>query len=302
MNPRINYSLVGAFVLLLLALALALVVWLSRDQRDLQRISYVTYFSESVAGLNERANVRFLGVPVGIVERIQLDPEQEGRVRLDLRIDAQVPIRESSVATLQTQGITGLLFVEISSGDPDSPRILTESGSAQGTPAVIRSQPSRLLRVTEALNETLNRFNHLADNLNLLTEQLSRFTDAQMRDEVAEILFSLRQLLNTSEATLTALDPAVYRELALSLSRLSQSWAEQSEQLGDEMTQLSQTLIQQVESLGEAVQKMARDTQSGARQLTPVLSELNGVLELLRRDSSSWVRGSGQLPPGPGEE
>lgn len=297
MNPRINYTLVGAFVVVLFAALLAIAVWLGQDRRHQERLPYLTYFNESVAGLNERASVRYMGVPVGVVERITLDDQNEGRVRLELRIDPQVPIRTSAVATLQAQGITGLLFVEIEPGDGSGEPLITSNQS----PAVIASKASRLLQITDALNETLQRFNQLADNLNALSIHLGKLTDDEMRQQMAELVSSVTRLSVTADYKLQGLDVEAYNDLAQALTRFSAQLSGHSERWTDDMNRLSVQLSESLEQMGSEISQMARDGQSGLRQISPLLQEMESLLELMRRDSQQLIMGPGTLPAGPGE-
>lgn len=297
MNPRINYTLVGAFVVVLLGLGIAMLALMTRDDRQSQWLPYVTYFNESVAGLNERATVRFLGVPVGVVESITLDKEQEGRVRLGLRIDPSVPIRENSVASLQNQGITGLLFVEIKSGQEDSPRLSTSASH----PAVIRSSPSRLLQVSEALNETLNRFNQLSENLSELTRQLSALSDESMRQQLDALLSSMVSLSQTAERQLDQIDMQSWDQLANSVAHLADSLSQQSSALPDEMAAFRQLLAENLEQTNRQLTAMSRDSQVLARELAPFIRETRALNESLIRQGDVLIRGTGQLPAGPGE-
>lgn len=297
MNPRINYTLVGAFVIVLVGVGLAMLALMTRDDRQTQWLPYVTYFNESVAGLNERATVRFLGVPVGVVESIQLDQEQEGRVKLGLRIDPSVPIRESSVASLQNQGITGLLFVEIESGDSASPKLETSPAS----PAVIRSTQSRLLQISEALNETLNRFNVLSDNLSELSQHLSALSDDSMRQQLDELVRSLVALTKTAERQIDQFDPENWDRLALSVSELADSLTLQSEALPNEVESFRQLLADNLEQTNRQLMAMSRDSQVLARELAPLIRETRSLSETLQRQGDILIKGPGTLPAGPGE-
>src|SRR5450631_4659735 len=73
MDRDANYVAVGAFVLLVIAMAVSFVFWYTqeRDKRTYQR--YEIYFHGSVSGLTAGSPVRYLGVDVGKVVRIMLD-------------------------------------------------------------------------------------------------------------------------------------------------------------------------------------------------------------------------------------
>ena len=76
MDRDANYVAVGAFVLLVVAMAVSFVFWYTeeRDKRSYER--YEIYFQGTVSGLTRGSPVRYLGVDVGKVARIMLDPQQ----------------------------------------------------------------------------------------------------------------------------------------------------------------------------------------------------------------------------------
>jgi phospholipid/cholesterol/gamma-HCH transport system substrate-binding protein len=108
-----NYLTVGAFVLLVLALGAALVIWYTdvQDKRNYQR--YEIYFEGSVSGLSNGSPVRYLGVDVGRVAAIRLDPRAADRVQVIADIDEKAPITAETLASLSLQGVTGLLYIDL---------------------------------------------------------------------------------------------------------------------------------------------------------------------------------------------
>ncbi|HWX27534.1 MAG TPA: MlaD family protein [Steroidobacteraceae bacterium] len=104
---------VGAFVLLVIAMAVSFVFWYTdqKDKRTYER--YEIYFPGSVSGLSRGSPVRYLGVDVGKVARILIDPEQRNRVLVIADIESSAPIDSRTQASLSLQGVTGLLFVDL---------------------------------------------------------------------------------------------------------------------------------------------------------------------------------------------
>jgi len=80
MEREARYAAVGAFVLLVIAMAVLFVYWYSdsRERRDYTR--YEVYFDGTVSGLARGAPVRYLGVEVGRVVRMRIDPRISSRV------------------------------------------------------------------------------------------------------------------------------------------------------------------------------------------------------------------------------
>lgn len=113
MEREANYAAVGAFVLLVIAMAVAFVYWYSdgREARDYQR--YEIYFDGSVSGLTRGGTVRYLGVDVGRVVDLRVDRRDATRVQVIADIDASAPVSGNTVAELSLQGVTGLLYIDL---------------------------------------------------------------------------------------------------------------------------------------------------------------------------------------------
>ncbi len=57
--------------------------------------------------------MRYLGVDVGRVVRIRVDPRAPDRVQVVADIDASAPISNQTLAQLSLQGVTGLLYIDL---------------------------------------------------------------------------------------------------------------------------------------------------------------------------------------------
>jgi phospholipid/cholesterol/gamma-HCH transport system substrate-binding protein len=113
MEREANYAAVGAFVLVVLLVGALFVYWYSdtREHKTFRR--YEIYFDGSVSGLERGAAVRYLGVGVGRVQQLHIDPRDPGRVQVIVDIDSSTPISDKTLAELQLQGVTGLLYIDL---------------------------------------------------------------------------------------------------------------------------------------------------------------------------------------------
>ena len=163
MDRDTNYVAVGAFVLLVIAMAVSFVFWYTdqRDKRTYQR--YEIYFQGSVSGLTAGSPVRYLGVDVGKVVRITLEPQLRKRVQVIADIESAAPIDGRTLASLTLQGVTGLLFIDLE----EDPKAKGPGALAQGHRyPVIRSAPSDFDVLLSNLPALAARASELVDRLN----------------------------------------------------------------------------------------------------------------------------------------
>lgn len=171
MEPRVHYVIVGIFVLLLGSAAVALSLWLAFGHSSFETRGYRVYMTDSVSGLFIDAPVKYRGVQVGRVRDMGLDPERLDRVQLTLDIDASVPIKEDTIATLTFQGVTGIASIDLSGGSRSSPELQAEPGERY---PVIQAGPSLMTRLDTAVTELMENLNQAARDLHLLLASDSR--------------------------------------------------------------------------------------------------------------------------------
>jgi len=171
MEREANYAAVGAFVLIVALLGALFVYWYSdtREHRDYNR--YEIYFNGSVSGLDRGAAVRYLGVGVGRVADIRIDPRDSSRVEVIVDVDARTPISANTVAQLNLQGVTGLLYIDLAEDRSVKQSAAAVTGLRY---PVIRSAPSKfdvflasLPELVASANEVVQRAGRLLSDQNL---------------------------------------------------------------------------------------------------------------------------------------
>lgn len=165
MDRDTNYVVVGAFVLLVIGLALSFVYWYT-DQKDKRTYrSYEIYYDGSVSGLTAGSPVRYLGVDVGKVARIMLDPRNRKRVEVIADVEESAPIDTRTLALLSLQGVTGLLFIDL---EEDQKATTTGPLPMGERYPVIRSAPSDLDVLLRSLPALANHAIDLVDHMDQL--------------------------------------------------------------------------------------------------------------------------------------
>ncbi|MBP6776073.1 MAG: MCE family protein [Piscinibacter sp.] len=316
MDNKFSYAVVGAFVLALGAVLIVGVLWLAAGGTGKKRYEpYEAIFKESVSGLNVNAPVKYLGVDVGKVREIQLDPRNPQQVHLMLQIERGTPVKRDTQAVLRTQGLTGIAYVELSGGSPDSPPLEAPPGG--GLP-MIPSKPSLATRIENVLTTVLGNIDRTAVSLNSTLDAENRAAFKALLADAADLVHALAAQRAAMSAAIagaarTAENTArASAELAPLMARIAAS-ADAIEKMAAEVQRAGAT----VDRAGAAVGRAADTAASGVRQINaetlPELQRLMAELDTLaaslrrladqtERDPSSLILGPRNLAPGPGEK
>lgn len=308
MEAKFSYAAVGVFVLILGAALVSGILWLSTG--GAARAVYDTYYAymdESVSGLNLDAPVRYRGVEVGRVRKIALAPENIEQVRLTMDIERGTPVKVDTVATLRTQGLTGIGFIELSKGLQDSPPLLPKAGERY---PVIRSAPSLLVRLDAAVTALLTNVNRSSENFNALTDEGNRRAIAQAIADLAAVSRALAARSADIDSGLANAARTMENtaRLAGEMSRL----VERVERSADAFDRMSGSVAGTAANASSALddvrteaRRFAAGTLPEVQRLVAELRDLTGSLrrfsEQLERNPSVLLYGRPAPTRGPGE-
>lgn len=290
METQARYLVVGSFVVLLLLGALLFVIWIGKSEFSSRDKIYDIYFQGSVTGLKEGGQVLYRGVPVGTVQFVKINPKNIEEILVRVSLDPDTPVRGDTQATLEMQGITGIAFVQLKGGSPQSPALETKPGESY---PIIPSQPSRLEEIVEAAPKLLK-------NLNSLTEHLDLLFNVEARDNIHSILANLQEITQAfaqkSESIEQLIDKA--NEAFEGMTELSQKYSVVAQTLEKEIVPLSQSaqnfFQESKEFLAENRQPLNIFLTSGLYEVSNVTSELRRTLESINRiavgiERNPWV-------------
>lgn len=293
MESKINYTVVGLFVVTLTAALLSFTFWLTRNYGQQTYDFYYVYLSESVAGLNIDAAVKYRGVDVGTVSRIGLNPNNLEEVELLLKINHDIPIKTDTTAAINFYGITGLAYVELKGIDKDAP--LLKRGD--DTIPVIPSRPSTLRRIDQSLSQLAEKSNQTLENINRLLGDKNMKNFAQLLFESKELVKELRVQLEGIQALV---DNGVMMENKV---------AEASEKLSAASTsikQMADNFEKNTTGLSQEVTRGMRESFSSLNRLLIDLEILTGSLQTtiqsIKNSPADLLFKRTQVKPGPGEE
>ncbi len=190
MNNKTNYTIVGILVIVFFVTIFGFVLWLMQPNKDQNVQEYNIYFTESVSGLNVDSPVKFRGIVVGRVSKMQINPKNSEEIEVKVSIVSNTPIKIDTVAKLMSQGITGLSYINLSRGSK-SAKILKPNGKEIPT---ILSIPSFFERIDKSLNTISSRISKTLDGTQRL---LGEKNQVEFEKVLSNINFLLANLNNT---------------------------------------------------------------------------------------------------------
>lgn len=150
---------VGIFVFAGIIIAVFAIIWLGMSRFLEKGRFYVTYFNESVQGLDMDSPVKYRGVAIGRVDSIRVAPDSK-LIEVVMKIESGQALDSDIVAQLKSVGITGSMFVELDrkkKGEPDrSPPL-----SFPSEYPIVASKPSEISQLLKGLDDFLSQIKAL---------------------------------------------------------------------------------------------------------------------------------------------
>ncbi|MFO8046213.1 MAG: MlaD family protein [Halomonas sp.] len=274
METRAHHLVIGLFTVVAVIAALGFALWLGKAATDREMTYYEVGFDRPVGGLDTGNAVLFSGIRVGDVADLRLDPNDPRLVRALIRIDADIPIREDTSASLVLANITGSMNIQLQGGRPERPRL---QGSYENPP-LIQAEPSPLSSLL-ADGETL------VSGINQLLINANRLLSTDNTDRVERILVNLERLSDQLAARSGELGAVV----------------DIADRLGEEASELLRALAglsQSAETLVDAEGRQALESASQAMgSLQGVTRRLETLLDNNEEALGRGLQGLGDLGP-----
>jgi phospholipid/cholesterol/gamma-HCH transport system substrate-binding protein len=315
METRSNHVLVGAVVLILLAVLALFTVWLARLGGD-DKKEYDIFFQQSVDGLAKGSAVTYSGVPEGTVEEIALWKPDPELIRVRISVRPETPILQGTFASAQCS-FTGTCSVLLDGARRGASPLICRGdqpgpGCRNGVPEI----PPR----AGGFGALLASAPRLLENLSALTDRLTVLLGDRNQESIVGILRNTNQLTSA----LAARAPEIAGTLAQTRIAIQQA-GDASQKIGDLAATTNGVLANDVrpvlQDLDRAIvsaQKSA-DSLSGAigaaepglttfskqtipeanqlvRDLRVTASALASVAEKVDQGGIGAVAGSGRLP------
>lgn len=307
MYSKVNYTVIGVFVMLFTAGIIFFAFWLGNTGFKDEYNLYLLRMKESVSGLSKDSGVKLKGVDVGTVADIRVNPDDVEEIEITLKIKKGIPIKEDMRGTISMFGLTGLSYVEIVGGT-NRAKILE---SHDGEIPVLRSGSSLLGRLEnnlEALSdklvlvlergelllsdENLKNFGALLDNANKVAAKGTDVEDKMITtlDEAENTLKAFKVSFDTLSKDFDALAVDLHQNIKPSLHNF------------DTMSKSINTLALKLEKTinrGDYnMQKIMQPTLNDIRELSV---QVDALTRQLRESPSDVLYKSRSPRRGPGE-
>jgi len=196
-----SHKMLVSFVLaLLIAAIVAFAMWMSAPRRSNGR-PFDIVIEQSVTGLVVGSPVTYLGVPVGRVTSVGLDPDQSGaaKVRIDVT-DDDLPITEGTVARLSGDLLFGTALISLENASPAAPPILARAG--QDAPVI----PLQ----TGGMGDLVSDPTPMVESIAFATDRLLAATSPEQQ----RLLIARLEEMERSTAAMAAQAPALKARVA----------------------------------------------------------------------------------------
>jgi phospholipid/cholesterol/gamma-HCH transport system substrate-binding protein len=308
-----NHWKLGLFVIVGVGLMLAVLIVLGARRWNDQTVTYVSFFDESVQGLEVGSPVKFRGVTIGRVAAIdvaldhrhvqvtnELFVEQLGR--LDLRF-AHSAAGTTGLTGLRMQlaqaGITGVKFMLLDyfDGQAYPPLILP----FKTPPNTIPSTPSTMKNLEDSVVRTANQFPDIASallgtvsRLNVLMADVDR---EQLPASAAATLAEGKTTLHELRAQIQALNAgALSAHAEQSMASFNQTLANTDKLLS--RLDSDKGLVRSAERAANSMNEVARGAQAVGPELEQTLREVRDAarsvhrfVDALQRDPDMLLKG-----------
>jgi phospholipid/cholesterol/gamma-HCH transport system substrate-binding protein len=282
---RVN-EITGTFVLVVVAVLIATLVWTGHSQRWFKsRVELrISLPEDGAAGIRQGSEVYFLGTLVGSVTDVEVDEKGRMEAKANIRRDFFLFVRADSSAVVKKKfGVAGDSFFEITRGkgrplpEKDASIVCKEQFQSALEAAVeeVRSQAMQVLKKTSLgldtwtklgadLHESQQRLDQLTTRLDNLAAGIEQgkgtvgklLTDTELADEAQKLLTNANETVSKLQQVVTNLDVAVknVRNGTVRLPEITESVANEAKDLPGLVLQTKSSMTE-LERLIEAMQK-----------------------------------------------
>lgn len=314
MKNRSQKIRLGVFLTVIIAALIFVIAFLTaREFFEKEDVYYVVYEGVSVRGLEVGSSVKYMGINVGSIDDITIDPDNVSKVIIALSLKAETPIKENAQADITSIGITGLKAIEISGGS-NTARSLKPGDFIKAGTSFSSDITGRAEIIAQKVEQVLNNLLLFTQpqNLNKITELAGQAT--QTIQTIDSVITENRSDIRNTVAPLKEVSNRLNRSSLLMLSSMEAIHQRAQSDTIDEIlanihavtVKLNETniklLIENVATIAEHTEDLllkidndldrgSQDFSESLRLLRMTLENLNAASEKINNDPSILLRG-----------
>jgi len=307
-----NHWKLGLFVLVAVGLLLTTLVVLGASNWNKASVSYVSYFDESVQGLELGSPVKFRGVTIGRVSDIdiaadhrhvsvtsELTLQKLDTLNLGRGGEPGLAVHPDLRVQLAQTGITGVKFVLLDYFDPQAyPPPDLPFGAPQN---YIPAAASTLKSLESSVMKTADRFPVIAADVSETIAKVSGIIDELDRGQLPERTVDTLEQANRAMKELTVQlagmqAPELSREVRQTLAAFNVTLGKVNRLL--ERIDGEKGLLQSAQATADSMAEVARGAGSLGPELELTLREVRGAARSIRRFADALERDPDMLLKG----
>ncbi|RLD15457.1 hypothetical protein DRI50_04070 [candidate division KSB1 bacterium] len=189
----------GIFITIGMLLLIGILLLLSIDRFFKQKdIYYIKYHNISVSGLDEGSSVKYLGVRIGTVQDIRINPNNVSEIIVTIAVKKNTPIKKDVTANIAAVGITGIKIIELRGGTPEAPLL----------------KPGGYIRPGKSLTEEITgKAEIIAEKAEMVLNNLIELTNQKNRKKVVNLVEQSRVTMSNINHFVTVTEPNLQRVL-----------------------------------------------------------------------------------------
>ncbi|MCR4942270.1 MAG: MlaD family protein [Campylobacter sp.] len=299
MENRNSYTIVGLFFIICVALLAIFLWWMdSANPSKMGKKAYYIHTSELPSGVNVDANVKFIGINVGSVSKI--DFIENNMIEITLKIRDDIDIKEDSVAEIDLHPISGIASINITKGTEISRSIsFDEHPLIPLEESIISKLKDQANEFGEKISSVLDSINTLlsSENTTNLTQTLKHiqnFAGSLASDENSKNFNELLRNLNNFSAGLEKIDKKEIAKLSKNANLLLEN-----------TNKMVVNLNKSVNGFGALSKSLQAKIDSGEydikNSIAPLLNEANNAVESFSKTLREFRAAMNRLEDNPYE-
>ncbi len=286
MERKVNYMIVGFFVLLGIAGIAFYASWIIGGLDQNKYKFYSIIFRDAVTGLTVKSPVLYKGIRVGEVTDIILSPDRPEIIVVNMKVKQSTPVQEYTKVSLGIQGITGQSSIELDTraGQPQPPQ--PREGFEY---PVLKGSATQITQVLEDVPE-------IANNVLDITEKINRLLDEKTLANIETSLENLNRLSNEANAILSEKNIASInatlshaQNASANVDKLTSRFTGTAEEFDKVAKELQQAINQSQQSLNKVTEEGVEQILSLVQESTKMAEQIRGLVDSLEEDPSQLI-------------